>query len=251
MTRPFVRRLALLALAAPFVWAADPLPSAESILDRFVEVTGGRAAYENITSEIVHGTVEFPAAGLKGTVTTYSAGSDYYMVIDLPGAGKLENGIRDRVAWERSDLLGPRIKTGTERSEAIRASRLDAAVQWREIYPKVEAIGEDSVNGEACYQVRKTPPEGHPEVSCYSKDSGLELRMTTTVTHQMGEVPGETLASGYKEFGGILIPTVISMKAVGQDYTILTEKVETNPEIPASRFALPPDIEALLKNPPQ
>jgi len=66
------RRLALagfLACALP-AFSADP-PAPETILDRFVEVTGGKAAYEKRKTEVVHGTIEFAAVGLKGTMVEY------------------------------------------------------------------------------------------------------------------------------------------------------------------------------------
>ena len=49
------------------VFAADPLPSAESILDRYVQVTGGKQAYDKRKTEIAHGTVEYAALGIKGS----------------------------------------------------------------------------------------------------------------------------------------------------------------------------------------
>jgi len=36
----------VLGVCVTSVYGADPLPSAESILDRYVQVTGGKQAYE-------------------------------------------------------------------------------------------------------------------------------------------------------------------------------------------------------------
>jgi len=54
-------------------FAADPLPSAESVLDRYVQVTGGKQAYAKRKSEIAHGTLVYTALGIKGTITRYAA----------------------------------------------------------------------------------------------------------------------------------------------------------------------------------
>ena len=50
---------AVAAFAAPqAATSAAALPKAETILDRYIEVTGGKAAYDKRTSEITTGTME-------------------------------------------------------------------------------------------------------------------------------------------------------------------------------------------------
>ena len=41
----------VLGLWVTSVYGADPLPSAESVLDRYVQVTGGKQAYQKRKSE--------------------------------------------------------------------------------------------------------------------------------------------------------------------------------------------------------
>jgi len=58
-----------MAACSAFLFAADePLPKAETILDRSIEVTGGKAAYEKRKTEITTGTFEFSGKGVKGTI---------------------------------------------------------------------------------------------------------------------------------------------------------------------------------------
>ena len=68
------RRYLIVALiGVPALFAADPLPSAESILDRYVEVTGGKQAYQKRKSEISRGTLEYPSLGIKGVYVRFAA----------------------------------------------------------------------------------------------------------------------------------------------------------------------------------
>src|SRR5882757_7574647 len=112
-----IRRTAIaFLLALPAVWAADQaLPKAETILDRYVEVTGGKAAYEKHTRDTMTGTISFPAQGLSGKLTRYAMAPDKeYSVVELGPIGKIESGFSNGVAWEKSAILGPRIKSGEE-----------------------------------------------------------------------------------------------------------------------------------------
>jgi hypothetical protein len=119
-----MKRLLLFAFLIP-AFGADALPAADTVLNRYVEVTGGLAAYEKVKSEIVTGKIEFPALGLKGDMVRYSSGPDnYYVTADLAGIGKIESGVSHGVVWENSVLQGPRIKTGEERAQALIEARL-------------------------------------------------------------------------------------------------------------------------------
>ncbi|MGA3187307.1 MAG: hypothetical protein ABSF22_09365 [Bryobacteraceae bacterium] len=238
---------ALLALA-PFALCQDePLPKAETILDHYVEVTGGKAAYDKRTNEIAYGTLEFKAQGLKGAVTRYSAApAQEYLVMEIEGVGKLESGMDHGVVWEKNVMLGPRIKSGAERAQSLREGTFNASVYWRDQYPKVETTGAEMLDGELCYKVVLTPKEGNPETMYFQKKSGLAVKITTVAVSQMGDIPFEVVSSDYKTFGGVSMPTKITQKAGGQEFTITINDVKTNQPLPADRFEPPAEIKALL-----
>src|SRR5262249_32605519 len=114
-----IRRTALLVFIGAFAaMADDALPKAETILDHYIEVTGGKAAYSKRKTEVATGTVEMPAQGLKGTMTRYSADPDKsYSIIELDGIGKIEQGAFNGTIWEKNAMLGPRIKSGEEKNQ--------------------------------------------------------------------------------------------------------------------------------------
>jgi zinc protease len=244
-----MRRIAFLVLLCGFVALAadEALPKAETILDRFVEVTGGKEAYQKRKSEIATGTVEFVAQGVKGAMTRYSADPDQsYTVLDIEGVGKIEVGTSGGVAWEKSAILGPRVLSGEEKATALREGTLNAESNWRKLYSKVETAGVEMIDGEECYKVVLTPNEGRPETTYYQKKSGLAVKTNTVLVSQMGEVPVEVIVGNYKNFGGILEAARVTQKAAGQEVTRVIQNVKSNEEVPASRFDPPAEIKALL-----
>jgi hypothetical protein len=46
------------------------LPTADTVLNQYIEATGGRAAYEKLKNRVSTGTIELPAANIKGTILT-------------------------------------------------------------------------------------------------------------------------------------------------------------------------------------
>jgi hypothetical protein len=228
----------------------EPLPKAETILDRYVEVTGGKAAYEKCKNLVETGTFEMAAAGLKGVLTRYSADpAQEYSVIEIDGVGKVEEGVDKGMAWEKNPMLGSRIKTGGEKAQALRGGVFNESIRWREVYPKVETIGTETLDGELCYKVLLTPKEGNSETMYFQKKTGFAVKVVTIAVSQMGDVPMEGYSSNYKNFEGLSIPTKLTQKFGGQEITITIQDVKMNQPLPADRFDPPADIKVLLSKP--
>ncbi|MGA2742509.1 MAG: hypothetical protein ABSG65_34355 [Bryobacteraceae bacterium] len=237
---------ALLLLLASAAFAAADMKS-EAILDKYVEVTGGRAAYEKVQTEISTGTLEISSMGLSGTLTTYRAAPDKsYTVVDFAAIGKAEQGSNGQVAWSNNPGEGPRIKQGDERATALRTDAMHTEVHWRDFYKKAELAGSEDVGGKPCYKVVLTPNEGSAETRYYDKSSDLLLKVLLPVSTPDGATTAEVSLSDYRDEGGILTPHTISQKLPNIEILVKIDSVKHNAEIPAGRFDLPAEIKALI-----
>ncbi|MGD0872949.1 MAG: DUF620 domain-containing protein [Bryobacteraceae bacterium] len=236
----------LAAIASPRLVAAD-LPKAETILDKYVEVTGGKAAYQKLHSQMESGIFEVSAAGIKGAVTSYRAEPNLtYTEIVLEGIGKIADGFDGKVAWSNSAMQGPHVKDGAERAQAMQTARFNAELHWREDYKTAETAGIEAVDGKDCYKVVLTPAEGSPVTHYYDKDSGLLVKMSLISHSPMGEVPADSFVSDYRKEGDILMAHKVRQSIAGQEFTITIDNVKSNVEIPKNRFDLPDEIKALV-----
>lgn len=238
--------LALLVTSSPFF--AQDLPKADTILDRFVEVVGGKSTFEKHHNEVMHGTMDLTGRGVKGTLTVYQQEPDQIRAtIDLEGIGKIDSGTSGDIAWENSAMQGPRIKKGVEKSDAFRDATFNAVLKWRDLYANAETTGEENVNGHECYKVVLTPREGNPTTHFYDKKSGLMIKTATTRSTQMGDITAEVFADDYRKEGDILTAHKLTNKFAGQEFQIAVQSVEYNVEIPKDRFDMPDEIKALAK----
>jgi outer membrane lipoprotein-sorting protein len=237
-----------LALAFCGVLAAADLPKAETLLDKYIEVTGGKAAYTKIHGQMMTGTMEFPAMGLKGKLTVYAAEPDkQYFEVDLEGVGKIEEGSGGDVAWSNSAMQGPRVKEGAEKTESLLKAKFNAELKWRDLYKTVETVGMETVDGKECYKVVATPKTGNPNTRWYDKDSNLLVKMSSVTPTAQGDIQAETSMSDYRKEGEFLMPHKMLVKAGPMEFAMTIDTVRHNPEIPKDRFEIPDAVKALLK----
>jgi len=237
------------------VWAllghaayGQALPKGETLLDKYVTVTGGKEAYEKCKNRVMKGTMEVVGAGVKGELAIYQTRPNkLYLEVNLQGLGKIEQGTDGQTAWERSAITGPRILQGEEKAMRLREALFNEEVEWRTLYKKADCVGEETVEGKPCYKVNLTPLEGSVVTKYFDKGSGLEIKTVATVKTQMGDVPTEVLYSDYKKVDGILMPHKLHQKALSQQIVMTVDKVQHNVEMPAGRFDLPEDIKKLAE----
>jgi hypothetical protein len=233
--------------AAAMISAAD-LPKGEALLDKYIEVTGGKAAYGKIHSDMTTGTMEFKAMGLKGKVTTYAAEPDKkYSEVVLSGIGKMQEGVNDGVAWSLSSMQGPHIKDGDEKTETLLQAKFNSDLNWRDQFKSAETVGVETVEGKECYKVVVTPKAGSPSTRWFDKQTNLLVKLSMTAKSAMGEVQSDSVVSDYRKEGEVLMPHKIVSKVATMELVMTVESVQHNPEIPKDTFEIPAEVKALVK----
>jgi hypothetical protein len=247
MTRRIVCSLAALALVALSAGAGETLPKAEAVLDKYVEASGGKEAFLKLKNRVGKGKFSAPVAGIEGDVTIAQAAPDkLHVTLNLPGAGKIEEGVSDGVAWEKSVLTGTKIKKGNAKASALRNADFYSELNWRKLYKKAETTGEAQVDGKPAYKVDLTTPEGKVVTGYYDKKSGLLVKKTLEVETDQGDIKSDIYLTDYKKVDGIMVPHKAKHEGGPLVINIELTSIEHNVDIPAERFALPPDVRKLL-----
>jgi hypothetical protein len=224
------------------------LPTGEAVLTKYVEATGGVAAYDAIKNRVVHARMEIQGAAVVLGVTVYSAApASLYTLVESEATGRIESGVSDGVAWENSAMRGPVVKDGLERDDALRDAIFDRIARWKEHLKSAECVGTTDVGGKPAYRVVATPKSGSPQTLYFDKDTGLLVRTEATVNSAAGAVAVVAEPGDFRKVDGVMLAFTSRMKVMGQERVVTIEKVEHNVALPDDRFALPPEIRALVK----
>ncbi|TMQ70219.1 MAG: outer membrane lipoprotein-sorting protein [Candidatus Eisenbacteria bacterium] len=106
---------------------------------------------------------------------------------------------------------------------------------------KVELLGKEEVEGADAYKIKLTLKSGDVRTIWLDADSYLEIKMEGKRMMRGQEIEGETTYGDYKEEGGMMMPHAVEsgMKGVPQKQKLVFEKIELNPVLPDSLFAMP------------
>ncbi len=246
------------ALAQPATAPAAPapaatgtkLPAAKEILDRYIEVTGGRAAYEKVTSRVMTSSVTIKPMDIQTKMTLFQkAPNAQVMVLEIPQMGEMSTGTDGTIAWMSSAVMGSYLMKGQELKDTVSRALFNAELDYSRIYKAIECTGTETIDNQACYKVEFTPDEGERATSYYAVDSGLLIRTKVKAKTKMGEIESTSTMADYKAVDGIKYPHTmrISQEGAPGEQVATIDKIEHNVDIPAERLAPPAAIQKLLE----
>jgi hypothetical protein len=240
---------ALVFVLASAPRAAEKLPSAKEILERYGKEIGGKAVFEKHKSQHAKGTVQMPAQNMNGKMQVFAARPNKLLIkMELPGVGELNTAYNGTAGWIQSQLTGAMLLEGKMLEQVAAQADFDHALHDPSDYKAMEVLGSEEFNGEDCYKLKLVHNSGLESTEYFSKKTGLQKGFTATQESPLGSITATTLVQEYKKFGDLTIPSKVSQKAAGIETIMTIEEVAFNTVDPAI-FEAPAEVKALLEKP--
>ena len=221
-------------------------PAAADIFAKAVTAAGGADLIRSQKSQTLKGTIEMPGQGLKGTVVTRSNDPDQLLIeTEIPGFGKILQGVQGTVGWSVDPLRGPTLMDKDELARTIRDLAIDKTIDPSKGCDSVVVDGEATFAGTKCWKVT-LQCNGIRSTRYYAQDKGHMVGQATTVKSALGEFEVTTTFSDFAAFDGRTIPKKTSNAMMGQEQIMAITEASFAP-IDASVFTLPPEIKALTQ----
>lgn len=252
MTALFVRCVALsfgaavLAVPAAALAQAASLPAARDLVARHVAAIGGRDAVIRHPFFRAKGTLEMPAAGMKGELEVAGAKPNLVVMrISVPGAGEMLQGFDGKHGWAMDPFQGPRLIEGNELAQMMDEAEFGSVLRESANIASMETTEKVSLGGEECYKVRITWKSGRETFDCYSVSSGLLIGGFSKQESPMGAIEAVTEFKDYQDFSGLKQPTKIVLSVMNQQQVLTFTAYEYGP-VQQDAFAPPPAIATLI-----
>jgi len=229
-----------LALAAA-ARGADSAPSVDSILEKSITATGGRAAMEKVKSRVIKGDLDLMGATSEWVMQA-KAPDKQCSEFNNPNSGAVADGFDGVVAWSRNPS-GIRVKEGEELAKSKRDADFYRFLHLKKLYPDLAYKGADKVDGEEVSVLESKPSPSSSERFSFSVKSGQLIRQESAFEGPQGKLSVDVHMSDFRAVDGVQYAHGIKLKVsvAGQDFEfgIKVKEIKHNLPIEDSKFAKP------------
>ena len=244
---------------------APGVPSAESILDKYIQAAGGAQRLAGLTSFVGKGTsVSFGGFGGGGDVEIVAKAPDKRATIivfkEETGRGDQIRTYDGRTGWVRTPLnvLGEFQLTGTDLDGARFDAQLSFPGQIKQILTNLKtgpptsitdlpapssqsSLQQDVTLGQTHVVdvVQGTGPRGLLVTLYFDKQSGLLLRELRYGSSPIGRIPTQIDFADYRDVSGIKLPFRITYAWLDGRDSIVLNDIKTNVPVDETKFGRP------------
>jgi hypothetical protein len=113
-------------------------------------------------------------------------------------------------------------------------------------FKSIETVEKTALGGKDCFKVKLVWNSGRESFDCFSAETGLLVGSVATQASNMGNMEAVTLYDDYKVFGGLTMPTKITVQVMGFEQVVTVTEIKFA-DLPPTTFELPAEIKALVK----
>jgi photosynthetic reaction center cytochrome c subunit len=213
-------------------------PTAEQLLDKYVQASGGAPAIEKVTSRVMKGTIDFGGKSLP--IDIYSKDPDKRISFTHMAEGDNVTAFDGHEGWLGTPgRPGVREMHGSELDAASIDADLHLATHLKTMFREVQVQGSEPVDGHEAYLV-VGQREGKPPLRLYfDQQSGLLVRMVRYGDTALGLLPTQIDYADYRDTDGVKIPYRWTLARPSGRFTIQVSEVKQNVQVDDGKFAKP------------
>ncbi len=235
---------------APNAEASQPaLPSADQILDKYVQALGGADVIRKITSRTLKGTIAVGPRQLPVEVLA-KAPDKRIATVHTPNGDSI-TAFDGHTGWLGNPGPQPPHEMNSQETEAM---RFDATfylpLELKGMFKDFRVRPSDKIAGHDAVQVIGINPDKPPVRLFFDKDSGLLLRIVRYDQTPLGSNPVQVDYADYRSQSGVKVPYQWTSARPRGRFTIQLSEVQMNAAIDDARFQKPPAAAAPAEQKP-
>jgi hypothetical protein len=229
----------VLSLTAAAQQNQPPL-TAEQIIEKSIEASGGRARMARLTTTYASGMLEFTGPGMHGKMEVFAKAPNKQLIVTtLEGVGELRQAFDGQAGWVQLPSGDIQEVSGAALDDMRLGAVFGAALKWREIYPRAELIGEENVGDRKAYAIRLTPASGRPVRRYIDAQTFLLVREAGIRETPQGPLDITVDFSDQRDVDGIQMPFYIRQVMSSDEIVIKITTIKNDTPIDDALFARP------------
>jgi len=197
--------VAAILIPASAAMAEPDAPSGQELIQQFVELSGGQAAYEKVQNRVIKANLDLSDHGMEGTITEVIAPPNYHreIVLDEYDGIRVVSGVTNGVAWRLNAEKQRAPLEGDEAADLQRHAQLNPFLDWTPMSGEANVVGDANLGEDECYRVEITPANDSPLFAFFSKNTGLLRRIDNKAADAY------RYFDDYRKLDGVLVPHVL------------------------------------------
>src|SRR5450631_662403 len=213
------------------------LPTADQLIDNYIQALGGAAAIEKITSREEEGTTT--SAGKPISVEVFDQDPDKRAWVRHTPGGDSIAVFNGHEGWSHAPGGPTRNLQGADLDAAQLAADLHFALHIKQVFAELHVDYPEKIGDHEAYVVLGIG-EGRPPVKLYfDQQTGLLVRLVDYAESPLGPDPIQIDYGDYRNAGGVETPFRWTVSRPDGSWTLQMEQVQQNVPINAARFAKP------------
>ncbi|MDG2476558.1 MAG: hypothetical protein P8M32_01510 [Phycisphaerales bacterium] len=216
-------------------------PTAEAIVERHIELTGGREAWESLQSIRGLGSIVIRGANVGGQLAMFQTRDGFRMSVDAGGPGAQVTIRRGQDAWSvRPDGTVQKISGGALQ-KLLRDRKFNPLVDAASMFTSMAMAGVEDVNGSPAWKITCISSDESGAVShrFFDVASGLQVKVIEQEAGAAAAFPTEMYMSDYRDIGGVKVAFATAIGVGRSGVTITIEAMQANVDIPSCLFEPP------------
>lgn len=212
-------------------------PTADELIDKYVQALGGAKAVDKISTRVATGTIDF--GGTSYSIDVYSKEPDERASFVHMPEGDNITAFNGQEGWLGAPNRPTRDMHGSDLDGASIDADIHFATNLKKMFSQVETQGSEKIDDHDTYLVIGKR-EGKPPLRLYfDAQSGLLLRLVRYGETPLGLMPTQIDYADYRDLNGVKVPFRWTLARPSGRFTIQAKDMKQNVAVDDAKFAKP------------
>ena len=222
-------------------------PSADQLLEKYVQASGGAAAIDKIASRVMKGTMDF--GGKSVSIDIYAKEPAKRISFAHMPEGDSVTAFNGQEGWVGAPGRPPREIHGSDLDGAAIDADLHLPSHLKQMFTQLHVEEPEKIGGQLV-NVVTGQREGKPPIILYfDQQSGLLVRLVRYGETALGWLPTQIDYADYRDSSGVKVPYRWTLARPSGRFTIQLSELQQNVPVDDAKFVKPAAAQESQKGP--
>jgi hypothetical protein len=213
-------------------------PTADQLLEKFVQAAGGASAVDKISSRVMSGTIDL--GGTSFPIEIYAKDPEKRISFTHMQGGDNVTAFNGQEGWLGMTGHPVREMHGSDLDAAAIDADLHLATHFKQMFTGMTVQGTEKIGDHNAYVLVGARADKPPIRLYFDEQSGLLIRLVRFGDTALGLMPTQIDYADYRELSGVKLPYRWTLARPNGKFTIQISEAKQNVPVDNAKFLKPP-----------